>query len=183
MINLLPPKEKKESHLRQIKKLIIILGSAIIIIIICLIFILLSVNYYILGTTVSQKFILGQAESRYTTDEFLKYKNILQDYNKSIAKIQSFYKDGQQLHPVLYDVLNIERPSGMYFINLALTRKEKSDNIEVKISGSVDTRDSLLIFKKNIEGNARVKSSNFSPESWINPTNISFNLTLEINEN
>ena len=183
MINLLPPEEKEESRSQQIKKLIIILGSAIIIIIICLIFILFSVNYYILGVAVPQKFILGQAKNQHTTDEFLKYKNILQDYNKSIAKIQSFYKDGLQFHTALYDILNVERPAGMYFSSLSLGRKEKSDNIEVKISGTVNTRDNLLVFKKNIEGDGKIKNFSFSPESWINPTNISFYLTFEINGN
>ena len=38
---------------------------------------LLSVDFYILGESVSRKFILEQAENQYKTQDFLKYKNIL----------------------------------------------------------------------------------------------------------
>lgn len=181
MINLLPQKEKEERSFEQAKKLEIILEAIVLISVVCLILVLLSVDFYILGESVSRKFILKQAESQYKTTDFLKYKNILQGYNKNIAKVDSFYKNEAPIGSAIKKVAEIERPAGVYFNSLSLNRGENNNRIQVSISGNSDTRDNLLIFKRNIEKEDGVSNSNFSPESWINPTAISFNLTFEIN--
>ncbi len=180
MINLLPPEEKEGLRLQQVKKLVAILGSAVVVIIICLILILFSINYYILGEIISQKFSLEQAENRYKTSDFLKYKNILQNYNKGAAQLKSFYKEGMGISSALENILAVEKPVGIYFSNLSINMRENNDKIIVNISGASDTRDSLLVFKKNLEGKGEIKNINFSPESWINPSNINFYLTFEV---
>ena len=182
MINLLPPEEKQELHLQQVKKLIVTLGTAIMVIVICLILVLFSVNYYVLGRAISQKAILDQAASQYETAEFLKYKDILQNYNKTIARLNSFYAGETEISPVLENILGIERPKGVYFSNISLSKK--ADNkLQANISGTSDTRDNLLVFQKNIEEKKSIGNFSFSPESWINSTDINFYLTLEIVEN
>ena len=180
MINLLPPKEKEERSLEQVKKLEVILETAVLVAVICLILVLLSVDFYILGESVSRKFILEQAEIQYKTPDFLRYKNILQIYNKNIARVDSFYKNEAPLGAAIKEIIKIERPAGVYFSSLSLSRNESINKIEVSISGNSDTRDNLLIFKENVEKKEGVKNSNFSPESWLNPGAINFNLTFEI---
>ena len=180
MINLLPPKEKEERSLEQLKKLEIILETAALIAATCLILVLLAVNFYILGESVSRKFILEQAENQYKTPDFLKYKNILQIYNKNIAQVDSFYKNEVPFGAAIKKIMKIERPAGVYFSSLSLSRNESAKKIEASISGNSDTRDNLIIFKGNVEKEKDVRNSNFSPESWINPNYINFNLTFEI---
>ncbi len=182
MINLLPVKEKEEFILRQNKKLTIVLGTAFLIASVCLILVLLSIKFYVLGEVVSQKFILDQTEKKYQTADFLVYKGLLDGYSKSLIQIKSFYKDKIQLNAALRDILDVNMPEGVYFINLSMARSEDSKVI-AKISGISDTRDNLLLFRKNLENSEKIKSPNFSPESWINSKNINFYLTLEINGN
>lgn len=187
MINLLPIKEREELILAQNKKIAIILGFAILIISICLILILLSIKFYILGESVSQKFILEQAENKYQTSDFLTYKGLLQGYNKNFIQLKSFYKDKVQFNAALKNILEVERPEGVYFTDLFLTRSEDTNKIEAKLFGISNTRDNLLLFKKNLEerpkGYPEIKNPNFSSESWINSKDISFYLTFEANGN
>ncbi len=180
MINLLPPKEKEERALERIKKLEVILETAVLVAVICLILILLSVDFYILGESVSRKFILEQAENQYKTQDFLKYKNILQTYNKNIVRVDYFYKNEKPFGAVIKEILEIERPAGVYFYSISLSRNESANKIEVNISGNSNTRDNLIIFKGNVEKEESVKNSNFSPESWLSPSAINFNLTFGI---
>jgi len=183
MINLLPTKEKEELILERNKKLAIILGSALLIALVCLILVLLSVKFYILGQAVSQKFTLEQAENKYQTPDFLIYKGLLEDYNKNFAQLRSFYKNKIQFSAVLENILEVERPEGVYFTDLSLARSEDSNKVEAKLSGISDTRDNLLLFKKNIEESKVIKNQSFSSESWINSKDVNFYLTFEVNGN
>jgi hypothetical protein len=179
MINLLPDKEKEELILEKNKKLAIILSSALLVVIICLLLILMAVKFYILGKAVSQNFVLDQAKKEYQTNDFLNYKNILQNYNEELAEIVSFYKNAKTFNPGLKTVLNIKKPEGLYFSDLSMV-KTSSNKIEVKISGISDTRDNLIIFKKSLEETKGVKNAVFSAESWVNPKNVNFYLTFEV---
>ncbi len=191
MINLLPPKEKEELISQQKKKLAIILWSAFLIAIICLILVLLSVKFYILGKSISQKFILEQVQDRHQTSDFLTYKDLLQNYNKKLIQLRSFYEKETEFSSALKNILEVKRPEGVYFTELFLNKKEDNGKIEAKIYGTSDTRENLLIFKKNFEERPgvppgsypEIKNYNFSPESWIYPKSISFYLTFEINGN
>lgn len=180
MINLLPTKEKEELALDRNKKLVIILGSALLIASICLILVLLSVKFYILGEAISQKFILEQAENKYQTPDFLIYKGLLESYNKNLVQLKSFYKDKTQFGAALKNILEVNRPENLYFTDLSLAKKENTNKIEVKLFGTSDTRDNLLLFKKNIEESKKIQNPNFSPESWISSKDINFYLTFEI---
>jgi len=183
MINLLPAEEKEGLILERSKKLVVILGFAVLIALISLILVLLSVKFYILGEAVSQKFILEQAQSRYQTPDFLAYNSLLQGYNKNIAQIESFSKSKVQFNKAIKNILEAKRPAGVNFLDLSLVKAKNPGKIEVKLFGTADTRDNLILFKKNLEGLESIHSPGFSPESWINPKDVSFYLTFEVNGN
>lgn len=183
MINLLPPEEKEKLLLEQIKKLIIILGSAALIILVCLILILSSIKFYILAEVNSQKIILEQAEKKYQTPDLSTVENLVQKYNKTLLQLKSFYKEETYFSKALKTISEIQRPEGVYLTNLSLNRKENPAKIEVTVSGISDTRENLLLFKKNVEEEEKIKNSYFSPQSWISPKDVNFSLTFEIFNN
>ena len=181
MINLLPPKEKEELALEQKKRLIIILGSALLIVLICLFFVLLSVRFYILGESISQKIVLENAQREYQTPDFINAEDIVKKYNKNLLLLKSFYEQQAGVAYALKNISKINRPSGLYFTNLLMDNKKNTPLIKVNISGFSQNRENLLSFKKNIESAGDIiKNPYFSPESWVKTENINFSLTLEI---
>lgn len=180
MINLLPPIEKERLFLDQVEGLVKVFGVALSVILICLIFVLLSLNFYILGESVSQKVALEQAQKQYATSEFLKYKELMQSYNTTISRVSLFYKQETKFSQAIKNILQISRPAGVKFTDFSLETDKNTSKIIVKISGGSNTRDNLLIFKNNIEAAEFIKTPVFSAESWISPADAKFLLTFTI---
>jgi len=182
MINLLPAKEKENLFLKKKEKLIFILGIIVLVCLICLILILSSIKFYIAFEANSQKIILEQAEKRYQTSNFLNYKIIIQKYNKILDQLGAFYGQELYFNQALKIISSIQYPNGLYLTNLSLSRNENK-KIEVAVTGISNSRENLLLFKKNIEENQKIENSYFLPENWTNPKNINFNLSFEISKN
>lgn len=182
MINLLPPEEKEKLFLKKKEKLITIIGITIVVSLVCLILILSSIKSYIDAEATSQKIIFQQTEKKYQTPDSTNFKNIIQKYNKIVIQLKNFYNQKEYFNQSLKIVSGIQRPEGVYLTGLSLNRDENK-KIKAIATGVSDSRENLLLFKKNIEENTKIKNSYFSPETWINPENINFSLTFEISNN
>lgn len=183
MINLLPPEEKELLELKRIKNLVIFLCGIILISQVCLMLILLSVKFSALIKISFQKYVLEQAEKDYQPQDTLGAKDIIKKYNQIMPQMLSFYQKKIYLSDILAAVSEIQKPNGLYFTNISLDGEKYEDRVKVKISGVSGSRDGLLSFKKNIEERNEIKNVSFSPESWINPENINFNLTFDFLKN
>lgn len=180
MINLLPIKEKQKLLLEKKTKLVIIFGIVILVSLVCLILILLSIKFYILAETDSQKVILEQTQKNNQTQEFISLNNTIKKYNKTLAQLDSFYKKEIYFGQTLDTITNVPTPQGLYLTNFSLNRND-AGNVQASVSGVSSTRDNLLIFQQNIEQDKEIKNPYFSPESWISPKDVNFSLTFEIN--
>lgn len=179
MINLLPPKEKEKLSSKKKEKLIAILGITVLVSLVCLILILSSIKSYVVAEAASQKIILEQAEKKYQTPNFLNLESIIQKYNGILVQLRTFYEQKIYSSQALKIISNIQRPEGLYLTELSLSRDENK-KIKVTAAGISDSRENLLLFKKNIEEAQKIENSYFSPESWINPKDINFNLTFDV---
>jgi len=179
MINLLPQEEKDKLFLRRVKNLSIILGSVVVISLICYIFILLSIKFYIMAEIENQKFILETTEMQYKSENTEDIKDAIQYYNDLLPKIQSFYKNQIYLSKILAEISQIQRPSGLYFNGILISAPDAKGIVKVNILGVSDTRENLISFQKSLQSQNTIKTVLFSADSWINPTNANFNLTLE----
>jgi len=186
MINLLPSEEKQKLLLEKKKKLIIIFGIVFLVGLICLILILLSIKFYILADTDYQKSILAQEQKSYQTTDFVNLNNTVKKYNIILAQLDSFYKKEIYFNQALDVITSVKTPKGLYLKNFSLNRNANG-TIQASVSGVSDTRENLLIFKKNIEegseGYPNIKNPSFSNESWISPKNVKFSVTFEIGQN
>lgn len=180
--NLLPPKEKEILFKDQLKRLVIILGCETFIFLLCLFLVLSSIKFYILGETSSQKFFLNQAEAQNKSSDFSIFKRIISISNQDIFRTEFFRAKQAYFSSAMDILLGVERPQGLYFTNLFLDNVQDK-KIKVVITGTSSTRDSMLVYKKNIELEKRIKSIFFSPESWISPKDVNFNISFEISEN
>lgn len=179
MINLLPPEEKIKLLQENQKKMIIILGVTLIVPLLCLILVLLSVRFYLLGEVNFQKIISEQVKKEYQTPDFLRFKEIMQNNGRVLANLHSFYKRETYATEALNIFSSIARPQNLYFTDILLTRNE-NQTFKVTASGFAKSRDDLLVFQKNINEKSEVKNINFSPESWVSPKDLTFNLTYDI---
>lgn len=179
MINLLPPEEKEKLFLKKKEKLVIILGITVLVSLICLILILSSIKVYVATEANALKITSEQAIKEYQTPNFLNFKNIVQKYNKIILQLENFYEQKLYFSQALKIISSIQRPDGLYLTDISLN-KNGDKKIKVTVAGTSDSRENLLIFKKNIEEDQRIENPYFSPETWTNPQNINFNLSFEI---
>ncbi len=179
MINLLPPEIKKELILEKKRRLVAVLGVTMFVPFICLMLVLLSVKLYVSAEVDSQKTILEQTRKQYQTSDFLAFKDIIQKDNKTLSNLESFYKKEIYTSDILKMVSDIPRPENLYLTDLSLNRDD-NQKIKVTISGFSKSRDDLLVFQKNIQGVTQIKNLSFSPESWVNPVNVKFNLVFEV---
>ena len=180
MINLLPPKEKEQLLLDRNKKLVTILGCMTIIFLICLSLVLLLVKSYISEKVDSGKSILDATEKKYQTSDFLFYDNLVKKYNTDLVVVDTFYKKQIYFTDIIKNILDIQRPDGLFFNDISVKNSEKDNKIEVNISGISDTRDNLLTFKDNIEKNNKIKNVYFPPNIWVKTKDIDFYVTFEI---
>lgn len=182
MINLLPPEQKQSLFLEQTRKLVIVLGSMAIISLLCLILVLLSVRLYAESEAFAQKTIFSSQESNFKTADASALKEKIQRYNSTISVVDSFYSNQATIANALKTVTQIEKPSALYFKNLSLVSNLAQKNVEVVLTGFSNNRDSLLVFKKNLELEKSVKEIIFSPESWISAEDVDFYVTFKVSQ-
>jgi hypothetical protein len=192
MINLLTPEEKDKLKLRRAKSLVVILSGIVLVSLLCLVFILLIVKFSILNEVNNQKSDFEQAKEQYQSQDAADLKKIIKRYNDIMPQALTFYQEQVYFGDILASISEISNPQGLRFDNISLSRKlivktKKNakdpriyeNEINVIISGKSDSRDDLLLFKKNIESQSQIKNVSFSQESWVSPKNINFNLTLD----
>ena len=180
MINLLPKNEKENLLFDRDKKMIMVLGYIIIIALMCLSLFLFSIKFYILGDVASQNVLLGITEKSYQNPDFLTFKDMIQKYNLSLKTADIFYKKQAYVSGALQTISEIERPAGLYLTSIAIDRPDQDNKATVTVFGVSDTRDSLILFKSNVEQNSRVKNIYFPPNNWIKSTGVNFYMTFEI---
>lgn len=185
LINLIPSKEKRELRLVRAKQLTIVLGNMIVIVLVCLVLVIFFLKFYLLTQTAYQKAILETVQQKYETADFMKFKKLIQKFNGIYAQSFSFYKNQTYFSSILKMISEIEKPSGVLVSSIVAT-KEKDGKIKVGVSGTSVSRDSLLAFKDRIEKKSlsetgrEIENIYFSPESWIKPKDIVFNVTFDI---
>jgi len=180
MINLLPKNEKENLLFDRDKKMIMVLGYIIIIALTCLSLFLFSIKFYILGDVASQNVLLGITEKSYQNPDFLMFKDMIQKYNSDLGKINTFYSKEIYFSDLLKNILEIERPNGVYFTDLSMAKDQKANMVKVTITGTSDTRDNLSTFRDNLESNKKIENIYFPSENWIKPVNLNFYLSFTV---
>ncbi len=183
MINLLPAEEKQKLILEIKKRLVINWGIIVLVFLVCLILVLFSIKFYILSEADYQTGALQQAQKENQTQEFITTNETIQSYNKILTQLDSFYKKEIYFNQVLKIISEVQSPKDLRLASFALNRDNDGGGVRVTVFGVSGTRDSLLIFRQNVEGRQEIKNPYFSPESWISPDNVNFSLTFEVSQN
>jgi Tfp pilus assembly protein PilN len=172
MINLLPPKYKEELRLEENLNLILILEILFFASLLSLALILFSIKIH-LASLIEEEKIFYDSKNK----EFSQHKPVeaeLNSINKTLAQLDSFYKEQFELTDFLERISKLLPPA------IYLTSFSYQEGKKINLSGFSPTVENLLELKNNLEKQADFKDLNFPPTLWLQPVNINFNISLSI---
>jgi len=177
MINLLPSEEKKEILIKKKLKLVLIFELGILLFLISALFIAFSIVAYLNGEINLEKAAVVNKEEDIDLTTIADFQKETETLNKKIKSVESFYDGQTYLTPVL-EKISEKLPSRSYLNNFSFTKSSKT--LQINLSGFIPTREDLLAFKRNIEGDKDFKNVSFPPGNWVSPTDIEFFLSFEL---
>lgn len=175
MINLLPPREKKELAERETQKLIIIWSVLISLFFISLIFGLLSIKFYLSGQLAFQTTLYEITKEELNTQKNQELKKEIRNLNKDITRISSFYKSKILLTEILKRLVT-SLPSTVVLYSLTYQR----DNSSIILTGFAKNREALLSFRDNLEKEKIFSEVFFPPSNWVKPEDITLFVTIKL---
>jgi Tfp pilus assembly protein PilN len=175
MINLLPPREKKEWQVRQNQRFISILGFLILLFFISLISGLLVVNFHVSGQNVYQQALTNIIRQGLAIKESQAAKMEILELNKDIALISSFYQQRRYLTGTLEKIV-LALPPGLSLKSISFQKDASS----LTLTGFAETREDLVLFRNNIAAEPFFQEAFFPPLNWVKEKEIDFfvNITL-----
>ena len=180
MINLLPPKEKKELLVENNLKVTVILGYLSVLFLVCLSLLFISINIFIKGGIETQKILFDQREKELETFKMQALQNDLVSFNETLASLKSFYRNEDDFVDILERISNTV-PGEMNLSNLSVSPQSKG-GIVCNLSGFSPDRDLLLELKDNLEKEGLFIDVYFPPANWVKPTDINFTASFKIND-
>ena len=185
MINLLPPSEKLLVRFEKNKQLVLVWGIMTLSSLVSFALILIIVQLAVLDEVNQQEIYLAQVKKQSQNDNFLSFKNIIQQHNKSIVKAHNFYKSNPPLAPILDMLSEVQRPEGIIVTKIELKQIEKVDmegqhQVGVIMNGISEQRENLIAFKESIERHPSIQEVRFPPDNWVKSSQTDFSVTFNV---
>lgn len=172
MLNLLPPKQKRELRLDLLNQAIAVFGIAAILVVLILTLVLAIALFY-LNTNLAQlekELISWQAKSEIKELENLEEK--VKEVNQNLAFLEEYQEERVEFSLML-EILAQKVPSGIRFNSMSLEKSGKAT-----IRGYALTRDILLAFKNNLERVPYVSDFDFPLSNLTKSEDIDFYLNF-----
>ena len=176
MLNLLPPKQKKELKLDLLNQIIVAFGMAVILVIfvLALIFVIALVFLNINLAQTEKELDSWRAKPEIKELESLEKK--VSEVNRELDFLEEYQKERMEFSLILENLAQ-DVPSGIRFNNLSIEKSKK-----VTIRGHALTRDILLIFKNTLENASYVSNFEFPLSNLIKSEDVDFNLSFNLVE-
>ena len=172
MLNLLPPKQKRELRLDLLNQAIVAFGIAAILVVLILTLVLAIALFY-LNINLAQlekELISWQAKSEIKELENLEEK--VKEVNRDVAFLEECQEKRVEFSLILENLAK-QVPSGIRFNNMSLEKSGKAS-----IRGYALTRDILLTFKNNLERAPYVSDFDFPLSNLTKSEDIDFYLNF-----
>ncbi|MCK4454297.1 PilN domain-containing protein [Candidatus Parcubacteria bacterium] len=182
MINLLPPKNKKELLREEQYKIVLILGIFVLLFLVSLSLILFSIKIYVSSQLEVEKEFIERSRKAMEFSEIERLETKIRCLNKDILELELFYQNQISLIEILEE-LSFVLPSGVYLKTISInSSKEKDSKFLVSLSGFSPTRELLSEFKTNLEEKKELFKGkiDFPSATWTKPIDIDFSLNLKI---
>lgn len=169
MINLLPPRHKKEILLEESRRLTIALIFVALLSLFCLIIILGFLKIYLLTQIDFQRSILKSAEKNINNPEAQIIIEKIKNSNEKLSKVNNFYEQKHDLEEVL-EKLSQTIPENIYLTNLSYSKNSS----QIILAGFSPSKDLLAQFRKNLKEKEGFYKIYFPVSSWNEFLNINF---------
>lgn len=177
MINLIPPKEKRDQALEVIyQRLFSLLLFAFFAFCIFL-FIISGLRLFISEKAQEVEGLVSLKQIELDNSNFQAFQTTVKETNQYIAQVRSFWQ-GQIFISHVLEKIALLKPNSIYFNTLSLNAIHPSS--QVAISGFSQTRGALFYFKQNLESELSFDGVYFAPTSWVKPTDIDFSLNFVV---
>ena len=185
MINLLSNKEKKEIDFERNRKTLLVLLMISFVSFVFLFFFLFSFKVYFSSQVKTQdRIILDKQAEINLSSEFQDFKQIVQETNDKLIKIQNFYKKQILIVPVLENISKFV-PDSIYFTKFFTNwpdalEKDPNYSIKLSIQGYAESREDLFLFQKALKQSEYFAEVDVSLQSWLEPEDVNFYIDIKI---
>ncbi len=177
MINLLPIKQKQRLLEEEFFRLTLILGTLFLSFLVCLSLILFLIKNYTSWDLEAEKILLQEKEKTISLNKELEKE--IKEANTFLSELDSFYQETTRTTHLL-ETIDATLASGVYLtsFDFALPKIKDRDKSRISISGFSPDRETLLIFQENLKKEESFSEVYFSPESWVEPKNLDFDVSF-----
>ncbi|MDO8663230.1 MAG: PilN domain-containing protein, partial [Candidatus Wildermuthbacteria bacterium] len=156
-------------------RLILILGITALAALLSFILILFSIKVSILTNLEVGKIYFQQKERELAVPKNKEAEENIKNSNLIFSGLSDFYQKQIGLVDV-QEKISETIPEGAYLATLNFNPSSS----QIFISGFSPTRENLLEFRKNLEGEKFFKEIYFPPENWVAKTEVNFNASFKI---
>jgi Tfp pilus assembly protein PilN len=179
MINLLPPKEKKNLSGNRQWKIILISGFVVSIFFTALILVLVSVNISTSSKVAAERIILEGKKQGFESADVLDLQKKVGQANQYLLKLTDFYQKNPSFADFLEKISGM-LPPGIYLDNISINPAEKSANIfQVHFLGYASSVDDVIKLRDNLKNDASFSQIFFPGDTWLEKQNFIFNTTFQ----
>lgn len=181
MINLLPIKQKQRLLEEENFRLTLILGTLFLCFLICLSLILFLIKNYTLWDLEAEKILFQQKEKTLSLNKDLEKE--IKESNVFLSDLDSFYQETTSITRLL-ETINSTLAPRVYFtgFDFALPKIKGKNKPRISINGFCPDRETLLTFQENLKKEQSFSGVYFSPESWVAPENVDFDVSFRLNK-
>lgn len=174
-INLLPPEQKEELLKEDKLKIIAILGLVATAALTSQILMLILIKNY-LGTDLEiQKIYSKERAEELQAPALGELEEKIKSSGQVFTQLESFYKNPKSILDVL-EKISATLPENVYLTSLNFT----PTSLQISLTGFASTREKLLELRENLEKEKSFGNAYFPQESWVNPTDINFNVIFKL---
>ncbi len=172
MLNLLPPRQKKELRLALLNQVITIFGIAVISAVLILALLLLVAQEFLNINLEKMDRDLSLQQAKKETKEIDDLEGKIKNLNKDLAFLDKHQKE-QNRFSLFLENLAKDVPLGIQIKNFSIDKSK-----QVNLRGFALTREALLIFKNTLENASYVSNFNFPLSNLTKAADIDFNLSF-----
>lgn len=180
MINLLPPKYKKELKQQRFFKVVIALNILVLSFLLILSGVLFLTKISLQEELKSQQAILKNNQEQKKIKKIKNLESEIKSFNDKIEELQDYYQNYFNLTDIIND-FSSTLPDGVYINSISFDKiKNKEEVVEVKVQGYCPDRERLREFDSNLNKTEKFTEINFAKENWTQPKEINFSLSFKI---
>jgi len=143
--------------------------------------ILFLIKNYTLWDLEAEKILLQQKEKTLSLNKDLEEE--IKESNIFLSDLDSFYQETTNITQLL-EIIESTLTRGVSFtvFDFALSQTKSKDDPRISINGFCPDRETLLTFQKNLKEEQSFYGVYFSPESWVEPKNVNFDVNFRLNK-